>query len=40
MAQAAGILAICLFTLMLITAVAGLISIFKQFKKLDDWEQN
>jgi chromate transport protein ChrA len=40
MAQAAGILAICLFTFAAIVAVIGLISIFKQFKKLDDWEQN
>jgi hypothetical protein len=38
MAKIAGILAICLFTLMLIAAVVGLISIFIQFKKLDDWK--
>jgi hypothetical protein len=32
MAKVAGILAICLFTLMGIVAVIGLISIFKQLK--------
>jgi len=34
MAEVAGILAICLFTLAGITAVVGLISVFKQINKL------
>ena len=40
MAKVAGILALCLFTLGLITAVIGIILIFKDIKKLKDWKQN
>jgi hypothetical protein len=40
MGQVAGILAVCLFAISGIVAVIGLISIFKQIKKLDDWEQS
>jgi chromate transport protein ChrA len=36
MALAIDILALCLFTLVGIVVVIGLISIFKQFKKLED----